>query len=218
MPGSSAQTAQNVVGRLSLYRRLLTNHLAPGTVHIYSHELAHLACVSAAQVRRDLMSIDFQGSPSKGYRVEELLHAINLMLDSDEGDPVALIGIGNLGRALMTYFHGRREKLAITAAFDRDPKKVNRLLHGCRCYPVESLESVVKRESIRIAILAVPASEAQTMTEALVRAGIRGIMNFAPVPLRLPPGVFLEDLDMTMALERVAYFARQGSRNERKSP
>jgi redox-sensing transcriptional repressor len=200
---------QNVIGRLSLYRRLLSNHLPTGTQHVYSHEVANLARVSPAQVRRDLMTINCTGSPSKGYRVDQLIECLSAELDHPTGQSVALVGIGNLGRALITYFHGRREKLAIMAAFDREPEKVNRLFHGCQCYPLEELERILKRDDIRAGIIAVPATEAQPIAERLVAAGVKGIVNYAPVPLRVPDDVYLEEQDMTTALERVAYFARQ---------
>ncbi len=200
---------QNVIGRLSLYRRLLAHHLPAGTQHIYSHELANLARVSPAQVRRDLMTINCTGSPSKGYRVDQLIECLSSELDHPTGQSVALVGIGNLGRALITYFHGRRERLAIMAAFDREPEKVNRLFHGCHCYPLDELERVLRRDEIRTGIIAVPATEAQAVAERLVTAGVRGIVNYAPVPLRVPADVYLEEQDMTTALERAAYFARK---------
>ncbi|MBN2193060.1 MAG: redox-sensing transcriptional repressor Rex [Polyangiaceae bacterium] len=199
----------HAIGRLSLYRRLLTDHLNPGTQFVFSHELATMARVSPAQVRRDLMHLDSTGSPSKGYRVDELVASLGNELDHPTGQLVALVGIGNLGRALMTYFQGRRERLAITAAFDRDPEKVNRVYQGCRCHHVEELETVLKRDNIRTTILAVPAADAQRMADRLVAAGVRGLLNYAPVPLRVPNDVYVEEQDMTTALERVAYFARE---------
>ena len=200
---------QNVIGRMSLYRRLLTHHLPAGVHHIFSHELASLARVSSAQVRRDLMTINCTGSPSKGYRVDQLIACLSEELDHPAGQSVALVGIGNLGRALITYFHGRRERLAIMAAFDREPEKVNRIFHGCHCFPLEELEHVLERDDIRIAIIAVPAMEAQGIADRLVLAGVKGLVNYAPVPLRVPEDVYLEEQDMTTALERAAYFARK---------
>lgn len=197
------------IGRLSLYRRLLANHLAAGTPFVFSHELAAMARVSPAQVRRDLMHLNCSGSPSKGYRVDRLVACLSDELDHPTGQGVALVGIGNLGRALITHFHGRRERLAIVAAFDREPDKVNRIFHGCHCHPLEALETVLERDDIRAAILAVPAEDAQLMADRLVAAGVKGILNYAPVPLRVPDDVFLEEQDMTTALERVAYFARR---------
>ncbi len=198
------------VGRLSLYRRLLGSLMAGGVRNVYSHELAKMAGVTAAQVRRDMMAVGYSGSPTRGYDVRALSDSIGDFLDTPEGQGVALVGIGNLGRAIMAYFTGRRPRLSIIAAFDTDPAKVSRVVLGCRCYAFAELTEVVRRHGIHLAIVTVPSGEAQTVADALVRAGVTGILNFAPVPLRVPPGVYVEDIDMAMSLEKVAFFARQG--------
>ncbi len=196
------------IGRLSLYRRLLNTLLTAGTQSIYSHQLAALAGGTAAQVRRDMMSIGYTGSPKRGYDIHELVESIGVFLDSPRNQGVALVGIGNLGRAIMSYFAGRRPHLSIVAAFDLDPYKVNRVIMGCRCYPMSQLSEIVASLNIQVGIVTVPAPEAQATADQMVSAGIRGILNFAPVPLRVPPEVYVEDIDMTMSLEKVAYFAR----------
>ena len=200
---------EKTIGRLSLYRRLLRAMHSRGAKYVFSHELANAARVTAAQVRRDIMALGYVGSPVRGYDVTELIGSIAGKLDAPEPEGVALVGVGNLGRAIMAFFSGRRPKLAITAAFDTDPEKVNRVIHGVRCYPAEDTEKVIREQGIRLAIIAVPASMAQAVTDQLVRAGVRGILNFAPLPLRFGPGVYVEAVDMTSALEKVAYFARQ---------
>jgi len=201
--------SERTIGRLSLYRRLLRELESAGVNNIYSQELARMAGVTAAQVRRDIMAIGYSGSPARGYDVHALGESIGDYLDAPGGQGVALVGIGNLGRAIMAFFSGRRPRLAIVAAFDADPYKVNRVIHGCRCYPAEEIGQVVREQNITVGIITVPASEAQNVAETLVRAGVRGILNFAPVPLRVPAGVYVEQIDMTMALEKVAFFARQ---------
>jgi redox-sensing transcriptional repressor len=173
--------------------------------------MAAIAGTTAAQVRRDWMVIGYSGSPAHGYDVSDLIAAIGQFLDSSVEQRVALVGIGNLGRAVLVYFTGRRPKLSIVAAFDTDPHKVNRVIHSCRCYPMEQLKEVIAGSDIKVAIIAVPAAEAQNVAESLVAGGIRGILNFAPVPLYVPPGIFVENIDFTMSLEKVAYFARQNT-------
>lgn len=202
--------SDKTIGRLSLYRRLLNVLQAEGVRSVFSHQLANMAGCTAAQVRRDLMAVGYSGSPSAGYDVSRLLESIRDFLDVPGGQAVALVGVGNLGKALLAYFSGRRPNLQVVAAFDSDPYKANRVIHGCRCYPVESLADVVAGKDIQVAILAVPASAAQAVAETLVRAGVRGIVNFAPVRLRVPEGVYVEDIDMSISLEKVAYFARAG--------
>lgn len=203
--------SQKTIARLSLYRRLLQEVAAKGTRNIYSHQMAAIAGTTAAQVRRDWMVIGYTGSPAHGYEVSDVVAAISKFLDPAAEQKVALVGIGNLGRAILVYFTGRRPKLSVVAAFDTDPHKVNRVIHGCRCYPKQQLREIIAANDIKIAIIAVPASEAQYVADSLVASGVRGLLNFAPVPLRVPQGVFVEDIDLTMSLEKVAYFSRESN-------
>lgn len=204
MPATSNKT----VGRLSLYRRLLNELIAKDVSSVYSHQLAAMAQVTPAQVRRDIMAIGYTGTPAHGYDVEELIQSIRSFLDEPEGLGVALVGVGNLGRAILAYFVGRRPKLSIVAAFDADPEMTGRVIHGCRCYPMEQLEEVARKMDIRVGIIAVPASEAQAVADQLSRAGVNGILNFAPVGLHVPPSTHVENNDITMSLEIVAYYSR----------
>jgi len=197
------------IGRLSLYRRLLLELSAGGMRQIYSHQLASAAVATAAQVRRDLMMIGFTGSPRKGYAVDELIAAVNGVLAQSVETSVALVGVGNLGRAILAYYTNRQPWVRFVAAFDRDPDKANRIIHGCRVYPFEQAEEVLGREGIRAAVIAVPAAEAQRVADRLALAGVRSFLNFAPVRLHLPTGAFVDDMDMSTALDRVAYYARQ---------
>lgn len=202
--------SDRTIGRLSLYRRLLRDLLADGEKNIFSHQLAAMAGGTAAQVRRDIMAIGYSGSPVHGYDIERLLTSIGQFLDASQTQNVALVGVGNLGRALLAYFVGRHPTLSVVAAFDNDPAKANRVIHGCRCYPLDDLKSLVKEQDIRLGIIAVPAPEAQGVANALCQAGVRGLLNFAPLRLWVPEHVYVENLDVTMSLEKVAYFARQG--------
>ena len=203
--------SDKTVGRLSLYRRTMQKMLAEGREYVYSHEIAHACGVTAAQVRRDLMPTGFSGTPKRGYSIAALLQSIGNLLDDPERQRVALVGIGNLGRAILAYFTGRRPNVSIVAAFDQDPNKVNQVIHGCRSYPMEELGRIIEEKRIEVAIIAVPSSAAQAIADQLVSYGVRGLLNFAPVSLRLPSDVYVEDLDMTISLERVAYFARHGA-------
>ena len=203
-------TSDRTIGRLSLYRRLLSSLLADGIKNTFSHQLAALAGVTAAQVRRDLMVIGYSGTTKRGYQVQELIGSIAQFLDAPSGQAVALVGVGNLGRAILSYFAGRRPHLSIVAAFDNDPQKTGRVIHGCHCYGLDDLPAVVAREDIHVGVITVPAMAAQAVAEMLVGAGARGLLNFAPVRLRVPHHTFVEDIDMTMSLEKVAFFARKG--------
>ncbi len=201
--------SEKTIGRLSLYRRLLDRLLLQGKAHVYSHQLAGMAGGTAAQVRRDIMAVGYSGSPTRGYEIRQLIRCIGNVLDDLHGEGATLVGVGNLGRAIMAYFSGRRPHLAIVAAFDNDPYKADRVIHGCPVYAMSRLADVVAEKNIRVGIITVPGGEAQSVADTLVAAGVSGILNFAPVPLRTPPHVYAEDLDVTMSLEKVAFFARQ---------
>ncbi len=206
-PRSASGIPTNTIARLSLYRRLLLELAATGASQVYSHQLASLAVSTSAQVRRDLMTIGFSGSPRRGYAIHDLVGAISEVLARSVETHVALVGVGNLGRAILAYYASRQPWVRFTAAFDSDADKTNRVIHGCRVYPMDQLESVLAREAIRAAVIAVPAPEAQAVTDRLVLAGIRSFLNFAPVRIHVPTGTFVDNMDMSTALDRVAYYA-----------
>lgn len=199
---------EKTVERLSEYRRTLYNCLAKGKTHIYSHELAGLHNITAVQVRRDLMLIGYSSLKKKGYDAQELINVIGGLIDHEESLSVAVVGMGNLGRAITAYFNGKRPKLNIVAAFDVDPNKVNRVVAGVNCFHMKDLNDVVRRSNISIAIIAAPPDSAATVAELLVNAGIKGILNFTTVPVNVPESIYLEEYDMITSLEKVAYFVK----------
>lgn len=152
------------------------------------------------------MRIGFTGSASRGYDAQELDARISRLLDAPERQQVALVGVGNLGRALLAYLPGRLHHLSIVAAFDSSPEKVGTRISGCPVYALEMLATKVWELNVAVAIVAVPATAAQTVADLLTEAGVRGIINFAPVTLSVPASVFVEHLDMTLGLEKVACF------------
>ena len=194
------------IERLSLYRRLVTDLQTRKVPTIYSHQLAALAHSTSAQVRRDLMTASITGSSAKGYDVAYLRSSFDAILSSSI-QKAALVGIGNLGRAILSYFPHRSPAVEIIAAFDIDPGKIDRVIHGCRTYPIASLRSVIAAQSITLGVITTPFDVAQKTADDLIAAGIRGILNFAPTPVRVPPGTALESLDLTTSLEKLAYFA-----------
>jgi redox-sensing transcriptional repressor len=202
---------ERTVERLSEYRRSLLQCLEEGKTHIYSHELAELHHNTAVQVRRDIMFIGYTSMQRKGYDVRDLIDVIGKILDSEKGLNVAVIGVGNLGRAVTGYFIGKRSKLNIIATFDVDPAKIDRRISGVKCYPLERLDEVVEEKDISIAIMTVPASSAGEVTRLLVKSGIRGILNFTTVPVKAREDVYLDEYDMITSLEKVAYFVKAAS-------
>ena len=199
---------ERTVERLSEYRRTLLQCLEEGKTHIFSHELAELHHNTAVQVRRDIMFIGYTSMQRKGYDVRELISVIGEILDSEKGINVAVVGIGNLGRAVTTYFVGKRSKLNIIATFDVDHTKIDRVISGVKCYPLSRIKEVVESHQISIAIITVPAASANEVSSQLVESGIKGIMNFTTVPLDVPEDCYLEEYDMITSLEKVAYFVK----------
>ena len=205
--------SRKTVARMSRYRRLLASLHDEGVESIYSHQLARHAVVSAAQVRRDLMVIGYSGSPNRGYDVGACIESIGSFLGASDRQDVALVGVGNLGRAVLAHFAGESAAVAIVAAFDIDPDLTEHSVHGCRCFHASRMESLVRDLGIEIAVLTVPGDAAQDAADTLVRAGVKSIISFAPVPLHLPNDIFVEYMDITAALESAAFFARLGGRD-----
>jgi redox-sensing transcriptional repressor len=197
------------VERLSEYRRTLLECLNEKRNFIFSHDLAARLHITAVQVRRDLMLIGYSSVLRKGYDVRELIDTIGKIIDSEESVNVAVIGIGNLGRAVAGYFKGKRSKLNLVASFDTDPQKVNKVISGVKCLPYNEIERIIKEMDIRIAILTVPPDFAVEIAEEAVRYGIKGILNFTTIPLNVPSGVYLEEYDMITSIEKVAYFVKE---------
>ena len=192
--------SRKTVSRLSRYRRLLRTLQTDGIESIYSHELARHAVVTAAQVRRDLMAIGYSGSPNKGYDVTACAESISHFLDGSVRQDVALVGVGNLGAALLGYRGFENYGLRITGAFDRDPAKVGKWIQGRKVQPLSRLPAFVKRDDIRLGVLTVTAEAAQEAADLMIQAGIRGIWNFTPVNLKLPEGVVSQKEDLAEGL------------------
>jgi redox-sensing transcriptional repressor len=196
------------VERLSQYRRILFNSINQGKVHIYSHELANMMNLTPVQVRRDLMLIGYSGSQSKGYVIKDLVKLIGRIIDSETSQNVAIVGMGNLGRAITSYFGGKREKLSILVAFDNDPSKTDRIIAGVPCYHINKLKEVIAAENISIAVLTVAPEATHDVAKMLVDAGIKGILNYTSVPIMEMEGIFLEEYDIITSLEKLAFLVK----------
>lgn len=197
------------VERLSQYRRMLYNQVRQGKTNIFSHELARLMNLTPVQVRRDLMLIGYSGSQSKGYVIKDLITLIGKIIDSDSNERIAVVGMGNLGRAITSYFTGKREKLSIVAAFDNDLQKTDRIIAGVPCYHINRLNEIIPAEKISIAVLTVAPEATYDAAKLLLNAGIKGILNYTSVPLSVPEGIFLEEYDIVTSLEKLAYHVKQ---------
>lgn len=196
------------VGRLSIYRRVLNQLSADGINRLFSRDLATMAGVSASQVRQDLMNVPTNGTPQNGYSVEELTQAVVNCLGTCQAIPVVMLGAGHLGQALLHYFHTTHPHLEMKAVFEINPNMVNKHLHDVPVYDILQLDSRVKSIQAKVAILALPAANAQAVADVLVSAGVCSILNFTPTRLQLPGHVFVENNDIQLSLERVAYYAK----------
>ena len=204
----SSPIPEKTIERLSEYRRTLLKCHAHGITHIFSHVLAGMHGITAVQVRRDLMLIGFSSDTKKGYDVKVLIDFIDSILYSEQPINMAVIGMGHLGRAVTRYFNGKGLKLRITAAFDVDSAKVGTSIDGIPCYHIDEFEERVDELNISIVIVSSPTSVASTLVLPIINAGIKGVLNFTSAPLNFPPGIVVENYDITTLLEKVAYFVK----------
>ncbi|MEW6046990.1 MAG: redox-sensing transcriptional repressor Rex [Bacillota bacterium] len=201
-----------VVRRLPLYLRVLEEAYQSGEVKLMSsHELGERAGVSPALVRKDLAWFGEFGKQGVGYEVSYLREELRKILNLDREIRIALVGVGSLGHALVRYNQQRYKddthfNLHIVALFDNDPSKVRTHLDGLYIYPMEALSQVAKEEHLQMAIVAVPAPAAQQVVDRCVEAGIKAILNFAPAKLVVPPGVHLANADVSLEMQRLAYY------------
>ena len=170
-----------------------------------STQLGQLLGFTDAQVRKDLAHFGQFGYPGIGYRCEELIAAIRRILGTDRAWPVAIVGVGNLGRALLGYRGFEHQGFRVVAAFDADPSKVGMEIEGIRIHSIEDLDRVIHQEGIRLGMIAVPASAAQGVANLLAACGIDGIVNFAPVTLANPETVCIVGVDVAIELEQLTF-------------
>lgn len=196
------------VERLSQYRRILLNIMAGNKTNVYSHELAKMMNLTSVQVRRDLMLIGYGGSQSKGYIIKDLISLIGNIIDSDTGQNIAIVGMGNLGRAITSYFAGKRDKLSIVASFDNDLQKADRVIAGVPCHHISKLRQLIAEQQISIAVLTVAPGAAHEVAKLLVDSGIKGILNYTSVPLTVPDNIHLEEYDIVTSLEKLAFLVK----------
>lgn len=198
-----------VVSRLSLYLRELQHLQNEGDNTISSGALGNRLGFTDAQVRKDLAYFGQFGYPGIGYRTEELVPAIRKILGTDIQWRVVIVGIGNLGRALMGYKGFPQQGFHIVAALDADPSKTGIEVEGVEVRPFSELNQIVRKQGIRLGMVAVPSSEAQLVADQLVAAGVEGIVNFAPVTINLPEGVSHIGVDLAIELEQIAFSVAQ---------
>jgi redox-sensing transcriptional repressor len=200
------------IRRLSLYTRCLVQLEEDGIKTISSQALAERFNLNSAQVRKDLAYFGEFGVRGIGYYVSGLKAELQKILNLDREWQVALVGYGNLGSALFRYKGFAKQGFRISAIFDDDPAKAGRTVDAVPVLPTTDLAREVKARNLQIAIVAVPAEAAQGVTDKLVAAGVRGILNFAPSRIKVGKDVRLKNVDLSIELETLSFYLAQGSR------
>jgi len=195
-----------VVRRLTQYYRVLVFCQDRGLDIVSSQMLGEMLNVTAAQIRKDLSYFGGFGKQGIGYNVPNLLNHLRRILGLAQSWPMVLVGIGNLGRALLHYQGFAAEGFRIVLVFDSDPHKVGTTVAGLPVYDDREIQDRVPEQGVRIALLSIPAEKAQEVTDMLVLAGVQAILNYAPVTLKVPDGVWVRQMDPLAALESMTFY------------
>jgi len=200
----SMQIKKNI-RRLLLYRLCIVKFKEMGFKKVYSYNLGHEAGVSAEQIRKDFSQFGIKGNKKGGYEIDHLLNKLNIIFKKNEEQKVIIVGMGNMGRALSHYECGFTEKKQyIVAGFEVDPVKIKKT-YNIPVFQMSYMSGFIKENKIKIAILVVPSISAQEVCSNLVNAGIKGIMNFAPVILQVPDDVTVNNVNLCDELECIMY-------------
>lgn len=202
--GGEQRLSRASVQRFSLYLRHLERWSEDSHV-VSSSQLGDALGINDAQVRKDLACLGNLGQPGIGYYTRELIAALRFRLGVDRVWPTVVVGVGNLARALLRYRGFHRQGFQFVALFDEDAKKIGQTVEGLEVHAPEKMREVIAATKAELAVLAVPAETAQAVADALVAAGIKGVLNFAPAMLRLPPHVSLVAVDLAVQLEQLAF-------------
>ncbi|CAM4228509.1 redox-sensing transcriptional repressor Rex [Lederbergia lenta] len=197
--------------RLPLYYRFIKNLHASGKQRVSSAELSEAVKVDSATIRRDFSYFGALGKKGYGYNVNYLLNFFTKTLDQDELTKVALIGVGNLGTAFLNYNFLKNNNTIIAMAFEVDKEKVGTMMGEVPIYDMGELKERLQEEDITVVILTVPANAAQQITDELEKANVKGILNFTPARLTVPPSVRVHHIDLAVELQSLIYFLKNYS-------
>jgi len=204
-PPRSEPVPNPAVRRLSLYLRQLEAFKRKDRRTVSSKQLGESLGLTDAQVRKDFAYFGQFGHPGIGYRVDDLIGQVKRILGTDKTWNVLLVGAGNLGRALLAYRGFDQKGFRLVAVFDADPGKVGKKHGGFVIQPLSDMAAAVQKQNIKLAMIAVPADNAQDVADQLVAAGVRGLLNFAPVSLTVPQDVALNAVDLAVQLEQLSF-------------
>ncbi len=209
---------EKTVTRLSIYLRCLEELETSGVATISSRQMAEQFGLNSAQVRKDLAYFGQFGVRGLGYHVAELKHNLERILGLKQDWEVALVGVGNLGSALIAYkgFGARGFKIGL--AFDASSAKVGQVIEGVEIEGMDRLVPTIRRRRVKIAVVAVPAAAAQSAADLLVEAGVTAILNFAPAQLTVPAGVKVQNVDLSVLLKTLSYHTVRAARPPKTEP
>ncbi|KAF0821537.1 redox-sensing transcriptional repressor Rex [Cytobacillus firmus] len=208
MANEPIKIPQATAKRLPLYYRFLKNLHSSGKQRVSSAELSEAVKVDSATIRRDFSYFGALGKKGYGYNVNYLLGFFRKTLDQDELTKVALVGVGNLGTAFLNYNFLKNNNTKIEVAFDVDESKVGTKIGDVPVHHMDDLEEVIVKNNIQVAILTVPAPPAQTITDRMVNAKIKGILNFTPARLTVPSSIRIHHIDLAVELQSLVYFLK----------
>jgi redox-sensing transcriptional repressor len=195
-----------VISRLPVYLRALSRMLLAGQSVTSSQELGKRLGISSAQIRKDLSHFGEFGKQGTGYQIKYLVGQLRRILKVEQEWPVALVGAGDLGHAILHYGGFRDRGFRIAMVFDSDPAKIGTLLNGYEIFPISRLGELIRGQAITLAMVAVPAESAQAVTDELVKAGVKGLLNYAPLNLSVPDHVRVQYIDPVVHLQRMTYY------------
>lgn len=196
---------KNAASRLSLYLREITRLEKEGNDKVSSVELGDLTGLTDAQVRKDLSYFGQFGTSGAGYEIAKLKKILRALLGKDKIWQIVLVGAGNIGSALLRYPGFKSQGFIIKETFDIDHKKIGKRFNGITVKDVKNIKEIEQDKSIKIAIIAVPADNAQIVADMLVKCGVRCILNFAPVVLKVENGVIVRNIDLSNELENFSF-------------
>lgn len=202
----SVKISEAVVRRLPVYLRFLNELQMKNVQTVSSQDLGHKLDLNPAQIRKDLAYFGEFGKKGIGYDVVYLIEKIRQILKLDQQISVALVGAGNLGRALCNYNIYLRDNMKIVAVFDASPEKVGTHINNLEVKPMNELGETIQKKDIRIGIITVPATDAQNVADEFVRGGVEAILNFAPMIIKVPHTVRVHNADFTTDLQSLAYY------------
>jgi redox-sensing transcriptional repressor len=197
--------------RLILYRNVLARMKGKGKEVTFSGELALLCGNRSDQVRRDLMAIAPRARAMKGYRIEALHGALDARLKAGPAARVAMVGVGRMGSALAENLSRHKNEFLLRWVFDRDPRKIGSVFGGRPCIDIARLASCLEEDPVELGVIAIDGEQAQEICELLVGSGARAIINMSSQPVRVPRGVHLEVLNMSLIFQKLAFHLRAGN-------